>query len=209
MLVTLAALKALLNIRANDSDSDADLTAAIELATAQAEQYCRRGLQYTASDIEELHDGSVLASGPLLLRTFPVVRPSGHTLEVRETEDGGSFAGDDTLLVEGEDYVVSTARGRIWRMPERTCWEPGRQNVRVRYRGGYLGTGDAAVAGVAVVPANVRDAILMQAVANFNRKGQPEHKAETFPGNTSSVTYQRPLGLLAGAAELLRDERRL
>ena len=205
-LVRLADLKSRLNIPANDAASDAQLLAAIDAATALCEQWCGRRFGYTGVDLLEQFDGEEVGRGPLLLSTFPVVRPAGHTLQLKERWQGVTYD-TVTALVEDSDYVVREARGVIWPWPDQRCWEPGRQNIRVTYRGGYLGPDDAAVSGVIVVPAHVREAIEMQAAEHFKRRRNPGSQSETYPGNVSAVTFG-VLRLLPAAEQMLKRERR-
>ena len=127
------------------------------------EAYCGRPLLMTSEDVTE-YVGADMAWRRLLLRRYPII----SITSIKEASDYDFDAA--TALVLNTDYrpVNSGLNGIILRLDD--YWPAGEDVIEVKYRGGYCGAGEAAAKGEYALPAELREAAIMQGCFMFKRK---------------------------------------
>jgi hypothetical protein len=98
----------------------------------------------------------------LPLATWPVVAVTS----VSEATYGAHAAG---TVLAAADYYLHAARGLLYRVG---LWLHGAAAVKVSYRGGYVPVGSVAGTGETAMPADIVEAMLIQAGYVWQRRNQ-------------------------------------
>ena len=203
-LAKLTELKSRLEI--SGSASDTVLGQALADAQALIDSYCRRELLYVAADSTELFDGDTF---DLRLKRWPIAGYSGGSLTLPVVKMAWDYDWTAaTALVENEGYRVRWTRGMIEYLPHMVRWPSGIQHIQVVYRGGYNDPAATAITGVAVVPAHIQQACLIQAAECFQRMKEPGYKAVAGMTQGMSSGSAPDMELVRAARNLLVNERR-
>lgn len=178
-IVSLSDVKDELGI--TSGDQDALLTRYIKAATTAAEQYCNRIFSAISVKDEfwperEDHAYQVIPKTPqLVVSQWPIIAVESVT------ENG-------TALVDGENYRVDYASGRLIRLnqqPYPTYWNAW--PIVATYTGGF-----------ATIPADVQDAVIRLVKARYmSRDRDPFLKSENIPG-VRDASFWVPTGSDAG-----------
>ncbi len=199
MLATVAQLKDAVGVTSTEHDTE--LTRILGDVSSAIEQHLgNRPLIHPGTDVTEDYDGGLF---DVQLRRWPIPDAQAVTVKVAVDRD---FASATDLVVD-EDYYLDRAMGVISRLPDRTCWESGRGVIRVTYAGGYADpNADPTPAGVATLPGHIRQAALLQAAHEWDRKRKPGASSEGMAGG--SVGWVGQVALLKGVGEMLVTEKR-
>ena len=198
-IATLAQLKGHLKI-ASTAD-DALLTrilAGVEMAIARE---CRRVFGQASSFSEASRTEFLTAVGldTIFLSSYPVVSIS--SIQADEDRDFDSA----TALIENTDYLVDKDTGIVTRLG--SYWPFDRGTVKVAYVAGYEAAGADHVAGHYAMPADLTNAVIMQAAFEYGRAGK-EGITSTSAGG-GNVTLYQPEGLLPGVKKMIAPFKRL
>lgn len=193
-LVSLAELKAHLTVSGSGLDSVLELV--IDRASDAIEAHLA-GELVTRGQVTELYTFDA-SSEVLQLAQWPVIALA----TVKEGAHGGGAWTAAATLVEGTDFVVDKAAGRLTRISggARRRWAVGFESVQVVYRAGYQ---DAAgsPADAAPVPPAIRDVCLALAARRYSQiKRAGDFDAQSVSNGMGAVSRFLP-------GELLRMER--
>lgn len=159
MLVSLADVKAHLNISATDTTYDEELRNAIEVASDVAESYAGVMARKTVTEIHSSSGGCAV-----VLRRPPVLSVTSVTENGTDVAASGYSLSDTGILYRVSGYSD-------------TAWLAGRNNITITY-----------VAGVTVIPPSVLDAVKDLVRLNFSPQlggtYSPFDSGETSPGET-------------------------
>ncbi len=144
-LTTLARLKGLMGLKADDTTNDVALAETIERVSAELSKKCGRTFEYEAA-VTEYHDGDGL-SGVLHARRAPIVA-------VTTLHDDPNRVYGTAELIAATDYVIDAESGLITLDGFR--FAAGLQNIKLVYGAGYK-----------VIPQDLEQAALAIMAATF------------------------------------------
>lgn len=124
-LATLVQVKEYLQI--SGSTHDANLTALVARAERAVKSFTRRELEAPGSDVTEDHDGKL--DDTVFLNEFPIV-------SVTSIHDDSERAFGSETLIDPSDYAIASEEGYVELISG--VFSQGVQNVRVKYKGGYV-----------------------------------------------------------------------
>ena len=158
---TLADVKTRLGQTATDFDDI--INSIITGIDGAFENYVKRPLLMTDDDVIE-NFGADQSWRRLLMNRYPII-------SITSIKEADNYDFDNaTALVENTDYRVVNQglKGIILRID--TDWLAGEDIIEVKYRGGYCGADEAASEGEYVLPADLREAAIVQVCFMFKRK---------------------------------------
>ena len=162
------------------------------------------------ADLIEVRNVPDPVSRALWLHCWPVVAIA----EVLERSGASELWADLTALTADTDYQVNAASGLLLRAS--SWWPQGLQVVRISYEAGYVtpdtqaGVGWTIAAGEVVMPADLVEAAVQQAVHVFQRRRDPAQLGGgTAGGNIYTAASLGAAELLPGVAAVARRYRRV
>ncbi|MGH2271390.1 hypothetical protein ACQ9LF_06285 [Anaerohalosphaeraceae bacterium U12dextr] len=176
MLCTLADIKSRLSLTNPDADRDAMLTTIIRSVTSIFESFCSRKFIVPATPVTEYYTGA----GPWLqVLYYPIVT----IISVKEALDY-----DYTMapaLVADTDYRLVNAgrKGCLYR-----CWGDWPacppDSIEVVYRGGYTAADQTPGIGETAIPADLKEAAILQTCLLYKRRDDLGLSGGSFPGGS-------------------------
>lgn len=178
MLCTLDDIKSRLSLTTTDAARDAMLTTIIASVTSMLESFCGRKFIVPAAAVTEYYTGA----GPWLqLLYYPIVAITS----IKEALDYDYALA--TALVADTDYRLVNAgrKGCLYR-----CWgdwpDCPPDSIQVIYRGGYTAAGATPGSGETAVPADLKEAALLQACLLYKRRDDIGLSGGSFTGGSYS-----------------------
>ncbi len=169
--------------------------------------FAERNFMLNPADVTEYYDGGM----EIYLKRWPVF---GTLTSVKISADW-DWAGA-TALVADTDYRLQTRSGRIYYLPG-ISWpaDTGRvkgdfpcgiDNIQVIYRGGYVGPDGDVEPGGTGIPADVRDAAIVQ--AGFYLKRRHDIGLTAVSAEGQNITKFAPYDLLPSVKKILARHKR-
>jgi len=174
-ICTLADVKRRLGI--SNTDDDILINQIIAGIDAIFDSETLRTLLITAADITEYFTGG----GPyLLLPRYPVV----NITSIKEAFDYDFDSAD--ALAANTDYVsiAGGEKGTLFRIG--FTWSATPASIKVVYRGGFCPAGETPAAGEFAMPADLREAAIMQSSFIYKRKNDLGLSSVSFQGGSVS-----------------------
>ncbi len=181
----------------SDSDYDDMIAAIIAGLTGRFDAFCGRTLLQTAADVTEYYTGG---SPYLQLNRYPLIAVTS----IKEAWDRDFD--NATALTADDDYwqMNGGKNGIIHRNLSR--WPIRPDSIQVIYRGGFAAAGDEPGTGESTLPAEIREAAIMQAAFVFKRRDDIGLSGVAFEGG--SITKFQPMKLLPDVEDVLKQYRR-
>ena len=181
----------------SDSDYDVMIAAIIAGLTGRFDAFCGRTLLQTAGDVTECYTG---LSQYLQLNRYPLIAITS----VKEAWDR-DFDNADALTAEEDYWPMSLGKnGILYRNVIRWAVKP--DSIQVIYRGGYAAAGVEPGSSENALPAELREAAIMQASLVFKRRDDIGLSAMGFEGG--SMNKFQAMKLLPDVEDVLKQYRR-
>lgn len=178
------------------TESDTVIETIIAAVQAAFEGYCGRYLIQTAADVTENYTGQGLY---LRLKRYPII-------SITSIKDASDYDFDNAeAWVADEDYriVANGTKGILYTLLG--YWDEVPDSIQVIYRGGYCPAGSSPGVGETAVPDDLREAAILQAVYNFQRKD--DLGLQTVSGTGGSIAKPGDADLLGQVKRILDDYR--
>ena len=186
-----------LRLGISDSDYDDMIAAIIAGLTGRFDAFCGRTLLQTAGDVTEYYTG---LRQYLQLNRYPLIAITS----IKEAWDR-DFDNAVALTAEDEYWPMSLGKnGIIFR--EAIVWPRKADSIQVIYRGGYTAAGETPGSSEIALPAEIREAAIMQATMVYKRRDDIGLSAVGFEGG--SMTKFQAMKLLPDVEEVLKQYRR-
>ncbi len=181
----------------SDSDYDVMIAAIIAGLTGRFDAFCGRTLLQTAADVIEYYTG---LGQYLQLNRYPLIAITS----VKEAWDR-DFDNADALTAEEDYWPMSLGKnGILYR--NMTRWPVRPDSIQVIYRGGYAAAGEEAGSSETALPAEIREAAIMQASLVFKRRDDIGLSGVGFEGG--SMNKFQAMKLLPDVEDVLKQYRR-
>ena len=195
-LCTLADIKERLAL--TDTKHNDQLNRIIASASTIFDSFCQRTFLNTGSITEYYSE----ASRFLQLKRWPIIEIT--SIKIALDYDFSSA----TALTENSDYRImhSGRSGQLMHMFNSWYGESYPDSVEIVYEGGFCSAGEDAAEGEHELPADLREAAILQCCFIFQRRDAVGVKATSFNGG--SMETHSPMGLLPMVKEILKKYRR-
>lgn len=195
-LCTLADVKDRLTI--TDSSHDSQLNRIISSTSSMFDSYCQRPLLYFAPATEYYSSDSKF----LLLKRYPII-----AIDSVKVALDYNFASAESLTNGTGFFALHGGQtGELIRI-DGSRWHgslPG--SIEVTYHGGYCPAGVEPADGQYLLPADLREAAILQSCFIFQRRDAVGVKSSSFNG--ASFDSYSPMALLPIATETLDNYKR-
>jgi len=197
-LCTLADVKDRLGI--NNTDYDALIHSIIAGIEGTFNAFCNRELILNTTDVTEYYTAE-RGVRRLCLRRYPVV----SITSIKESYDYDFDTA--TALVENTDYrVVNSGKNGILLRVYSDWATVDEDGIQIVYRGGYCSAGQTPAAGQFALPAEIREAAIIQSSFLYKRKDDLGLSGTSFDGG--SISKFAPIELLPIVRDTLKKYRR-
>jgi len=181
-----------------DTDHDQLINRIILGIDALFNGFVNRSLLVTPTDVTENYTG---CGRQLQLKRYPVVAITSIKQSVIYDFDSAD------ALVENSGYrLVNSGRNGIIYSMYGTSWLDTPDCIQVIYRGGYCAAGQTPGTGEAAMPADLREAAILQTTFVFKRKDDIGLTGVSFDGG--SISKSAPIKLLPMVEQILKKYRR-
>jgi len=194
-LCTLADVKDRLGIEKTEFDDILNMI--ITSLESIFNNYTHRHLIVTPAAVTEFYTGS--GDDYLQLKRYPLVA-------ITSIKESLAYNFDDaTALTADTNYrlINNGFKGIIHKRYSR--WPAAPDCIQIIYRGGYCSAGQSPADDEYSLPADIRDAAIMQASLLFKRRDDINISSQGFQGGS---TKNEPLKLLPFVRDILKDYRR-
>ena len=176
----------------SDTDYDTMIGRIISGLDSVFEAYTQRSLLLNAVDVTDYYTGC----GPYLqLKRYPVV--SVTSVKVAYDYD---YAAAVAMTANSDYRLIDGGRkGIIYRI--HSAWPENQDIIQVVYRGGYCSAGQTPAAGEYAMPADLREAAILQATFLFKRKDDIGLAGVSAEGG--SISKFSPMDLLPMVKKIL------
>jgi len=186
-----------LRLGIGDSEYDVMIAAIIAGLTGRFDAFCGRTLLLTAADVTEYYTGGTTY---LQLDRYPLI----SITSVKEAWDR-DFNNADALTAEDDYWLLRLGKNGI--IHRNLAWWPIRpDSIQVIYRGGYAAAGESPGDSEIALPAEIREAAIMQATFIFKRRDDIGLSGVGFEGG--SMSKFQAMKLLPDVEEVLKQYRR-
>jgi hypothetical protein len=174
------------------TEHDTVITQIIEAVQVAFEQHCGRSLIQNDSDVTEYYTGQ---GQYLQVNRYPII----SITSIKEATDY-DFT-NATALVADDDYrlIALGKKGILYSLLG--SWDSEPDSVQIVYRGGYCGADLTPDTGETAVPADLREAAILQSVWIFQRKD--DMGLLNISGVGGSISKQIDMTLLPYVQRLL------
>lgn len=197
---TSADIKDRLGIPTDNTENDTTIATIVSAMAALFDTYTNRSLIVTAQAVTE-HFCSNNGSQWLQLPRYPVV--SITTIKEAIDYDFANVA----ALIANSDYRLSRSGidGLLYRLY--AAWPSVPDSVQVVYRGGYTAAGGTPGTGEIALPADLREAAILQGTFTFKRRMDIGLSGQSFDGG--SINKFSEMNLLPQVREILDLYKRI
>jgi uncharacterized phiE125 gp8 family phage protein len=135
-----------------------------------------------------------------------IVIPRYPVVSITSIKEASDYDFDNAdALVANTDYRLMKDSGIIYRMNNR--WLDAEDGIEIKYRGGYVSAGQVPAAGEKAMPADLREAAIMQTSFIYKRRNDIGVTSNSAMG--SSITTFSAMDLLPMVKDILKKYERL
>ena len=196
-ICTLADVKDRLGMT-DKTDCDAIINSIITGIETMFVGYCNRELIQPAADVTEYFTGN---GDYIQLNRYPIINITSikQSVDYDFTDADILVANDDYRLINGGKKGIIRAISSYWLRLD--------DSIQVIYRGGYCPVGQTPAAGEIALPADIREAAIIQATFMFKRKDDPGLSSINF--QSGSISKFADMDLLPIVKNVLDNYKRV